>query len=239
MKDSDASRALKEARSFVKAREYSSALEKYIWFHNHALEYDPAMSGVRLSYAIAEWVELGEDYRPARVALEAIRDEKSRQLASGSQEIRLFLDVRAINVALGQENRTHELFAHIAEQNREFAQKCFPAAIESLVNAKEFLMARSFMPSPDEQLDRFAAPLKSRIGRPDRKDDRFGLSFHETLARIYANKVKEILQILVAVGDEDEAKRVHRAAIDCFDDEKIRICVAELLAPGSPSKLVN
>ena len=32
MKDSDASRALKEARSFVKAREYSSALEKYIGF---------------------------------------------------------------------------------------------------------------------------------------------------------------------------------------------------------------
>lgn len=54
-----ATEALRQARQFVKSHEYAAALEKYIWFHHHALEIDRNLVGVRLSYAISEWVALG------------------------------------------------------------------------------------------------------------------------------------------------------------------------------------
>jgi hypothetical protein len=53
---------------------HEEALREYIWFHDHALELEPALYGVRLSFALAYWVELAQDYPAARTALEGIRD---------------------------------------------------------------------------------------------------------------------------------------------------------------------
>jgi len=33
------------------------ALERFLWFHDHALEHDPAMHGVRLPYALSSWTK--------------------------------------------------------------------------------------------------------------------------------------------------------------------------------------
>jgi hypothetical protein len=37
-----------------------------IWFYHHVLECDDALVGVRLSFVLGEWVELGGKYPPAR-----------------------------------------------------------------------------------------------------------------------------------------------------------------------------
>lgn len=65
--ETDPRKELREARLLVKSEQYAAALEKYIWFHDHALDFDRALAGVRLSYAIMEW---GQVYPPAREALE-------------------------------------------------------------------------------------------------------------------------------------------------------------------------
>jgi hypothetical protein len=37
------------------------------------LDHDLALAGVRLSYALLEWINLGTAYPPARAALEAVQ----------------------------------------------------------------------------------------------------------------------------------------------------------------------
>ena len=49
--ETDPKEVLREARQLVKSEQYAAALEKYIWFHDHALDADRALAGVRLSYA--------------------------------------------------------------------------------------------------------------------------------------------------------------------------------------------
>ena len=93
----DPKEVLREARQLVKLQQYAEALEKYLWFHDHALDAARSLAGVRLSYAIAEWVDLGEVYPPARRALESVRDAKAESLRQGTYDASLFHDVASIN----------------------------------------------------------------------------------------------------------------------------------------------
>jgi len=158
--ETDPKEILREARRFVKSQQYAAALEKYVWFHDHALESNRALAGVRLSYAILEWVDLGDVYPAARKALESVRDAKSELLIQGTCDVGLFHDVASINRAFGQIDRTSDLFKTIADADRSVAEKFFRIALESLVDTKEFSLARSFMPDPQKQIEQFAMPFK-------------------------------------------------------------------------------
>jgi hypothetical protein len=142
--ETDPKEVLRQARQLVKSHEYSAALEKYIWFHDHALDADRSFAGVRLSYAISEWVDLGEVYPPARTALEGVRDTKTESLTKGAYDVSLFQDVASINRAFGQVERTSDLFKSIAVADRGVAEKCFHIALESLVRMNEFSHEVSF-----------------------------------------------------------------------------------------------
>jgi len=226
MCDIDPREVLRDARQCVTSHEYAAALEKYIWFHHHALDTRRSLVGVRLSYAISEWVDLGEVYPPALRALEDLRDTKTASLMKGTDDSGLFHDVRSINRALGQVERTRDLFKVITEANRGFAEKCFPLAIESLVFTKEFSLARSFILDGQSEVDRFAIPFKSApMSTPMMQE------MKETLVRIYVKNVGLILQVLLGVGEEVEAKRILQYAFDCVTDQQLRDMVMERLSP--------
>lgn len=231
MSDIDPREVLRDARQCVKSRDYAAALEKYIWFHDHALDVDRSFVGVRLSYAVSEWADLGEHYPPALTALEDVRDSKTSTLMKGDGDSSLFHDVMAINRALGQAERTRDLFKIIAETNRGLAEKCFPAALQSLVSTKEWSLARSFIPDAQSEIDRFAMPFKSALrstpsGSKEMKEDIF--------VRIYVKNIGLILQVLTGTGDESEARRTRQYAIDCVTDEQVRDLVIQRLSPSPP-----
>jgi len=73
------------------------ALERFIWFHEHALEHDQSMYGVRLSFALSYWKSLGESYPPAQKALVKTRDDKAKLIREGRGSKNLFHDVMALN----------------------------------------------------------------------------------------------------------------------------------------------
>jgi hypothetical protein len=208
--ETEATKALREARQLVKSEQYAAALEKYIWFHDHALDFDRALVGVRLSYAISEWVDLGEVYPPARSALESVRDAKAELLAQGTYDVSLFHDVALINRAFGQVDRTSDLFKSIANADRDVAAKCFNIALESLVRMKEFDLARSFISDPIKEIDHFARPLKFASQQTQSVSPEM---MQETLVRIYVKKVNLLLQIFTGLGDEEMKRLPTNSAI--------------------------
>jgi hypothetical protein len=223
---------LRQARQLVKSQQYAAALEKYIWFHDHALDADRSLAGVRLSYAILEWVDLGEVYPPARRALESVRDAKAESLMQGTYHARLFHDVAAINRALGQVERTRDLFKTIAGVDRGVAEKCFHIALESLVHTKEFGLARSFMPDPRKEIDRSAIPFtfaRQHTGSVSQE------MLQETLVGIYVKRVSLILQVFIGVGEEDVSDHLRHYALECVPDAQLRDGIMERLYSSPPS----
>jgi|HubBroStandDraft_1064217.scaffolds.fasta_scaffold310680_1 hypothetical protein len=228
----DPKEVLRQARQLVKSHQGSAALEKYIWFHDHALDAGMSLCGVRLSFAISEWVDLGEVYPPARRALESVRDAKTESLMQGTYDVSLFRDVASINRALGQVERTRDLFKTIAGADRGVAEKCFHIALESLAHTKEFGLARSFMPDPRKEIDHFAIPFKFAAKRtPSVSPD----MFQETLIEIYVKKIGLILQVVAGVGEEDLSNHLRLYAVECVPDALLRDRIMERLYPSPPS----
>jgi hypothetical protein len=88
----DLQKILSDAKDFMTKGQYEEALQRHIWYHNHALEYDQGQTGVRLSFALSQWVELGRRYPKAKQALIEIRDCDTQKLAGGEGYFNLFRD---------------------------------------------------------------------------------------------------------------------------------------------------
>lgn len=208
----DPGQILREARNAVRQGDHADALEKYLWFHRHALEHDPAMAGVRLSYAISEWVELGAVYPPAREALESIQLSNLRSLRDGSHNARQFHDFSSINEQLGRYDLTSSLFAAIAEREPEFARKCFPFARFALIRTGNFALARRFVSSPAEQLDTPLARLAEAINKVSRT------AHAEVWIGVYAKHVRQTSSIFEGVGENEEATLLQMKATEALAD---------------------
>src|SRR5687768_379355 len=91
----DMQKYLQQTRSLQEEGKYQEALDRHLWFHDHALEHDEAMYGVRLSFALSSWQDLGKKYPPASKALEETRDKKAAVLKEGKGSKEIFHDVMA------------------------------------------------------------------------------------------------------------------------------------------------
>src|SRR5689334_8137610 len=93
----DARAILDEARQDRMAKRYAEALRKHVWFHQNALRRDPALSGVRVSFALSDWELLASRHPPAMVALKQARAEAADDVAAGRNLRRAFGDLAAID----------------------------------------------------------------------------------------------------------------------------------------------
>jgi hypothetical protein len=157
---------LDRARSATREGNYAEALREHLWFHDHALEERPSLSGVRLSYALYDWKELGDVYPEARRVLDESRDRKAVACLSGDGDARTFLDVAAIDDVLGHQSRTHELFVRIDAANPRQAKRFFTVAIRAIVAVGDFDLAIRYVPDPEAPIRR-VSDLLNRIAEQD------------------------------------------------------------------------
>lgn len=211
----DYRKRLHDARAAANAGRYDEALDGYIWFHENSVN-APGMAGVRLSFALFYWIKLGQAYPPARVALEAIRDRKSKSLLNGIRDVPFFHDVVAINKHLGCERATYELFVALNSTSPLLARDAYAElAMPAIVNCGDFELARIVMPDHEEQLQRCALVFRLQSGRVD----------FQTCIRLYANRVKLLLKTLLGIGDTERAERLRTSALESFDSAEVREAV--------------
>jgi tetratricopeptide (TPR) repeat protein len=139
---------LRESWTLAKEGKHQEALERYIWFHNHALEHDRGMHGVRLSFALGAWKNLGESYPPALVALKKIRDDDTALLEAGKGRFDLFVDVAAINRTLGENSRTVELFRRLDKEQSALAKRCWMIADDVVIEAEAYDLVQKYLTDP-------------------------------------------------------------------------------------------
>ena len=217
---------LTEAHAAAQAGRHEEALSEYIWFHEHALAEDRALRGVRLSFALAFWKELGEAYQPAMKALLALRDRKVSILASGVDDWDLFKDASALNDTLGDQRNTHDLFKHINDQRPDFADHCIGVAMPSLVACGDFELARSFMEDPEtvfaRRIDRLNDEVIFAKERPvPEKQDRMLDAFAELTAR----DLQMFEQVLRHTEGEAKTVELLASALQAIDDLDMREAV--------------
>jgi len=216
----EAKDALCSARRLAAEGKFKQALEKHVWFHNHGLEADPSYYGVRLSFALADWIELGKKYPEALVTLKSIRDEKTSRLLAGEADRALFHDVESINDWLGESKATVDLFRKIEGIRPEFATSVYSLVDEALIEAGEYDLAKKHLGDPMTRFER--AKHRFDKGIQYAKTSRHGDASREALEHIFTNDIIRIITVLDKTGDSDKAREIQLKALTVFESPAIR-----------------
>jgi hypothetical protein len=222
---------LNAAKTLVREGRFADALSEYIWFHEHALEEESSLRGVRLSFALGYWIELAGQYPPAREALQSIRDEKTRCLKDGAEDRELFTDVAAINRTLSNDEATYDLFCSINSRNPSFAARCARIATPALVKAFDFKLARAFIPDPEQAIEILASgfnkgiKLANRSSTPERQ-----ANITNAEVRIYAEDVEMLIRIIGGAGEWERADALAEQAITLAGSSEMQEAVRSALS---------
>jgi hypothetical protein len=215
-----ADEALKQAYQLAADGKFEEALQKHICYHNHALEIDPAHYGVRLSYALSYWIELGKRYPKALEALKAIRDEKAKRLLGGESERTLFHDVAAINHSLGESRATVELFKKLEAGRPDFASSIADMADEALFDAKEYAVERKYVGDPFAKFETAKRVLDD--GRQYAKTSRMPERSREAYEIIFTKRIVRLIVVLDKTSDGAVARQIQAKALASCNRTEIK-----------------
>jgi len=215
-------RRLKEAVAAARAGRYEDALSGYTWFHEHALEHDRAFYGVRLSFALASWMELAQVYPPALAALRHVRDRKAALLLAGRGTRETFHDVESINERLAEDPATRDLFAYLAQHQPSLATECADLALRALVKVGDFERAYQYV-DPKHNLKQWAEAFNDDVAAADARPGKAPV--REAHIHNYAERVLQLVRILRGLGKSSEAQRFRVSAIDALESPHDREAV--------------
>ena len=227
----DASKRLNEAlRAFHEGR-YEEALRGYEWFHRNALKHRASLYGVRLSFALAYWTELGKVYPKALRSLERIRRTKAKALREGRGSAETFHDVVSINEYVGKELETYRLFIRLTSRRPKLATKCARRAMPALVRVRDFRLARRYLPDPEARVARHAEMLNRDIPKiPARaKKTKTKAPIKEAYIANYCDDVALLSKVLNGVGERERAQRLEKSAASLIRIPSVRRLVARRL----------
>jgi tetratricopeptide (TPR) repeat protein len=219
---------LKELRDDRVAGRYEVALEKHLWFHEHALRYQPSLAGVRLSFALGDWGTLAAKHPPALAALRELRARKAQEVREGRNARDAFQEVAAIDRELDEHAGTVELFRVVEAGGEAAARASFPSAQDALIEAKDFATVAKYL-SPDREL-KLAADTYQGMMRAGSPPSEALLAIRE---RFYAIKVSRLVAVLVLAGQPEEARRAAARAVEVSGASVVR----EMLARAAEGQL--
>ncbi len=221
---------LNRGRDSCRAGRYREALEDYIWFHEHALEHDRSYYGVRLSFALLDWRDLAEVYRPAMKALASVRARAAAALRTGAGDRALFHDLASIDRALGKVRDTHALFRLLWRRQPGLAMQCRDLAVEAVVEAGDFELASRCLPHPETYVlwlsDRLNEALEAKA-----LPRRAAAVRREAYVRNYCTDVETGIRILRGLENHAAARAFREWAIALVGSRGARNQVLERLAP--------
>lgn len=223
-KADDMQKYLADTQKMVRQGKYEEALKRHIWFHNHALEHERSMYGVRLSFALSYWKSLGEAYPPAKKALIEIRDRKTRQIENGKGNFPLFHDVASINRTLKEGNKTIKLFEYLDKKNPELAKKCWTIAKKVVITAKRFDLAKKYMGNLLQEFTREKTRYDMNI-KLYNNPQMGGEHFKRYNKNHFVKEILRLIEVAVALGDEKASKEIQKKALALIDDKRIRDAV--------------
>jgi predicted Ser/Thr protein kinase len=212
----DPSAVLNEARQLMQAGKYEEALQRHIWYHNHAVAIQPSQSAVRLSFALADWAELARRYPKAKQALIEIRDQKTRLIVEGRGYADLFSDVNSINYYLQKETATVALFKHIHEKDPALARQCVGYARDALVNSREYALVAAYIPDAQADFDSMIWFWKDDLSRATSLKDPEGA--RRSANQRFVVKVSQLIEILAGAGRKAEAEQIRGKALALIED---------------------
>jgi hypothetical protein len=208
------------------------ALQKFLWFHEHATQFERGLYGVRLSFALGYWMDLASRYAPALDALVRTRDETESKYLEDPTNFELFHDLASLNSYLGEGERTATIFIRVASSDHEAAAGMYPVAEPHLVSIGAYDACGPFL-NPDKRIA-FAAECYRFTRRHESKRERREPSPPPMARRHYLHNVATLVALLVLNNRRDDARDAYNKSLLVIDDEEVRTTLDAAMAGHLP-----
>jgi len=218
---------LQEARGLAQEGRYEEALQRQIWYHNHALEMDPAQSGVRLSFALSYWAELARRYSKAKDALVEVRDRGIRDFEQGGGDFDLFMEVAAINRELNEQDATYALFKSVEARNPRLATQCYFAAEDLLLERADYSLCATFIPSFQQRFEHSRESRERMLSILDRTPEANRIPLRKQADQSFIKSSRTLIEILVGVERKAEAESIRDLALVVLNAPELQSAVAD------------
>ena len=227
----DLQQILNEAQADMIAGRYEEALAKHVWFYENALKVNRAFYGVRLSFALSYWKQLGLVYPPAKVKLEEYRNEAEKKVTSGQNVRESFHDFMAINSVLGDEKRTVALFKLLDKDHTQAAKSVFDIARPVLIKAGDVKLCSKYVDAKTDY-PRFKEMYEQMVNLA--KDPQFGEQNKEFAQHSFTNEVTTLVALLVVSDRKADAEKIASDAKTVLTDQAFAEALDEALKGKVP-----
>lgn len=203
---------LEDAKHAAQSGDYSDALNKFEYFFEHALDEDPySLYGVRLSYCLDEWIDLGEKYPPALERLHQLKEISLTQL-NETKDPERFHDYMAICRYLGCADKPVTQFLHIHSHEQPLAQAIVRFIWDDLVKAEMWDICAEYLPDPKEEYEHSIAKFDEAL-KICQSDSRLNEEeFKQQIKGWYVVDVSNILLVLQHTGQRQAFDLIHEYA---------------------------
>jgi hypothetical protein len=231
-----------EIKTSMEQNHYEEALQRQIWYFNHALEYGE-VDPVRLSFGIMNWTELGRRYPKAKQALIEIRDYDVREFSEGRGYAKLFSEVQSLNRELQDDDATLAVFHTIHQKNKQLAGHCYYYAEDLLMQKGEYSLCLNCIGDPQTHFESFRRGLEVQRESQQRMEEmrkqypvlvprlRVGAFTPPDMGQMATNnfvgQVCKLVEILVATGHKADAEKIRDEASAVLDDARLKSAVSD------------
>ena len=223
----DLQQILADAKKLADDGRHEEALQRHLWYHNHALEYGPDQIGVRLSFALSYWMDLARHYPKARQALIEIRDRGTREFAQGGGSADLFMEASRINEQLGERDATYALFKSIQSRDSKLARQCYRIAEDLLVEKGDYALCASFIPNVQDRFRQILTLRERTLAIADRTPEVDQTSLRKSTEQTFIKDTRKLIEILVGVGREAEAEQIREQAVAVLNVPELQSAVTD------------
>lgn len=210
------SEMLAKAREAVRTSDFSTALELYEWFFDHALDGDSASYyGVRLSYCLDEWNRLGQVFEPAKIQLE-IKFRHSLAEFTRTRDPERFHDYVSIGSYISRDELPIAQFLELHNSDRALAKEIVRFIWDILVEAGHLRVCGEYLDDPNPAYNRQLEIFDVTMEMCESEPELGGFEFAAHNLERYRKGVTQLVEVLNATDRCEDARAISmRAESDC------------------------
>jgi hypothetical protein len=216
--EADVSKALRDAEQFATEGKNEQALERHIWYHENALKYDPAQYGVRLSFALSSWVQLGKAYPKALEALRSTRDQALAAYRKSPADCLMFGEVLSLDLAIDDLPSAKELFYE--GRQHKVTDSLLMLQLDRILATSDLKWANDVIGDPQEKLEEIKRQREmAELSLTDVKDPN---QVKQSLDGVFSTQIATLLRAVERIHGRPAAEKIQKAALKFLDSTEVR-----------------
>ena len=231
--DEDVTKALHAAEELMAQGDYEAALQDMLWYWE-ASKTTRGQGGVRLSFALSTWEELGEKYPKAKSALLDVRDADEAAVAATGSTSDTFHEYASINETLDEQDRTYAIYKDLVAKHPRKAQEYFPIVKTLLVENREYALCSKYVTDAESDMNMFISERRMEARVADAPQVAGNKAFFLRQAdRRFEEQTRELIVILIGGDRNEEAATVQQEAAAVLNTTPIRTALQDAKASVS------